>query len=391
MKAKSTFPKTLVYVKKMQVFSNAASILQTLNMAWAFQGCGLHVKLYPSAVGPQEKIVAELKIHHDLNSNNTPDFNFIHYKNKGFYGLHFRWSILKEWMSSEQKLFFVRDINEGIWISFLKKYMNKNHLFVYEMHDSTYLEFLNAKKIDDKTKKEKEKKVLHAADAIIYTGVHLKQIVDDLYAPSAPNFVAPPGYNPKIFTQLKEKENKSSSRELAYFGTLFPGKGVDVFLDALAVLPREFSGSIIGGNPESRLEALRLKALGLGLGERVRFWGQVSPHDIPKTLANADAIVIPFQTPTEFLSPIKLYESLALGLPIIATPMPALVELSKTLKSIAIADGCGHIAFAECVHRIFSDKEKVNSMLQYARKREGVQNWDERAASILYFMKSVFI
>lgn len=299
-------------------------------------------------------------------------------------------SILKEWMSSERKIFFVRDIDEGLWISLLKKYMNKKHFFVYEMHDSTYLEFLNAKNIDDKRKKEKEKKVLHAADAIIYTGTHLKKIVDDLYAPSAPNFVAPPGYNPKIFTQIKEKEDTSASHELAYFGTLFPGKGVDVFLDALAVLPHEFSGSIVGGNPGPRLEALKQKAHHLGLGERVRFWGQVSPHDIPKALANAAAIVIPFQTPTEFLSPIKLYESLALGLPIIATPMPAFVELSKTLKSLVIATRQDYEALAECIFNLFSDKEKFTALQKCAKKCDSVQSWDERAAMILDFLKSTF-
>jgi glycosyltransferase involved in cell wall biosynthesis len=96
-----------------------------------------------------------------------------------------------------------------------------------------------------------------------------------------------------------------------------------------------------------------------------------------------DAVVIPFQTSTEFLSPIKLYESLALGLPIIATPMPALVELSKTIKSLVVAADCTPKSLAKCIQTLFSDKDRLCITKEIARNRYEVYTWSTRAKMIL--------
>ena len=140
--------------------------------------------------------------------------------------------------------------------------------------------------------------------------------------------------------------------------------------------------------PAYRLDELKRRAQELALSGRVSFSGQVLPNMVPLALSGVDAIVIPFQTDTEFLSPIKLYEGLTLGLPIIATPTPALVELSQTIKSLVVAEYCSSESLAVCVQSLFSDNDRLNTVRGCAMKRNDVCTWKVRANKILESCKN---
>ena len=373
--------KSIFYVKKMQLPSNSASVLQTLNMVWAFAENNCSVKICINS--KDNDIARNIVSKYRLNRCFKPEFFCIKTKNKGIYSILFYLYFVKNWIFNKKSIFFARDLKEGYWISFFKKYLKRDHVFIYEMHDSVYLEKINSLKIDDLTIYQKENLVLNSADLVIYTGPYLKKIVESLYNPQSAGYVVPPGYNPNIFTPVMSEISRQDSFKLAYFGTLFPGKGVDVFLEALYELPHPYTGVVLGGNPAKRLEELQYKAKALGLGRRVRFFGQVPPSSVSTALMGVDAVVIPFQTSTEFLSPIKLYESLALGLPIIATPMPALVELSKTIKSLVVAADCTPKSLATCIQSLFSDKDRLCITKEIARNRYEVYTWSTRAKMIL--------
>lgn len=383
------FSKKLIYAKKIQILSNSASILQTLNMAWSFCHHGFDVDVVASISLKKKEIIKTIIRNYKLDAIKIPFFHCLRSKNKGLYGIFFRYNIAKFWIDREPKVFYARDIKESLYIMFLKKMIKRNHLFVYEMHDSIYLEYYCLNNIYDENRRKNELEVLSGADGIVYTGPYLKKIVEDLYKPVAPSLVAPPGYNPAIFKKIGKKTRSSSFIELAYFGTLFPNKGVDVFLDALSMLPSNYLGRIVGGNPAARLDELKKKIGDKGLEGRINFMGQVPPLDVPSALDGVDAIVIPFQSESEFLSPIKLYESLALGLPIIATPMPAIVRLSKEIRTIVLASGRSDVEISECISELFADKDRIALLQDWAQKRECVQTWDDRAGCILNFIESI--
>ena len=62
---------------------------------------------------------------------------------------------------------------------------------------------------------------------------------------------------------------------------------------------------------------------GLKLPENVQFWGRVEHRDLPAYARFWDVAMIPFREGrlTEAVDPIKLYEYLHLGLPVVATSM----------------------------------------------------------------------
>lgn len=61
------------------------------------------------------------------------------------------------------------------------------------------------------------------------------------------------------------------------------------------------------------------------------YLGKVSHEELPRALAGTDAFIFPYRVTrlTRAISPAKTYEALATGLPIVASPLPALAELGK--------------------------------------------------------------
>ncbi len=126
--------------------------------------------------------------------------------------------------------------------------------------------------------------------------------------------VIPFGVNIETFTPGPGR-SETGRVSLLFVGRLRHYKGLDVLLRALARLPGPRL-VIAGEGPEG--PRLRRLAARLGLGDRVRFAGNVSPADLPPLYRSADAFLLPATSPAEAFG-IVLLEAMASGLPCITT------------------------------------------------------------------------
>ncbi len=101
------------------------------------------------------------------------------------------------------------------------------------------------------------------------------------------------GVDPNVF-RPRETESSRELPIIGYAGRLVPEKGTDLVIDALAHLTRRAQLHIIGDGTE-RL-ALEQRASSLGIRDRVRFRGTVSPGEMPKALSELDILVVPSRT-----------------------------------------------------------------------------------------------
>jgi glycosyltransferase involved in cell wall biosynthesis len=118
---------------------------------------------------------------------------------------------------------------------------------------------------------------------------------------------------------------------LLFLGRLKHRKGVDVLLEAMALVPS--TGSIqlvIAGDGEERptLEALSAR---WGLQTRVRFVSAVFGTEKTYLLQNALATVVPSRLADAF--PLVVLESFAAGVPVIGTRVPGLEDLIEEEKT----------------------------------------------------------
>jgi glycosyltransferase involved in cell wall biosynthesis len=189
-------------------------------------------------------------------------------------------------------------------------------------------------------------------------------------------------YDPALFGQLADKAAARAELELeperpvvVYTGGLLVWKGVDVLIDAARALP-DVQFLIAGGMP-SDVERTRAHAEGLS---NVRIDGFQAPARVPLYLAAADLAVLPNRSQPEisakYTSPLKAFEYMASGLPIVASDLPSLREVLGEDSLTRFAQADDPASFAETI------SATLNAGL--AREPRGAEfTWSARAARLL--------
>lgn len=160
---------------------------------------------------------------------------------------------------------------------------------------------------------------------------------------------------------------------IAFTGAIVAMKLDLEMLAELARLRREWSFALVGpigpGEPNADISALTREP-------NIHLLGPRSYTELPDVLRAADAGLIPYRrnTLTESIFPMKVYEYLAAGLPVVATPLPALA----TVTEVATAPDAQGIA--ELLDRALVEDSPQR---RAARSRAAASHsWDQRLEEI---------
>jgi glycosyltransferase involved in cell wall biosynthesis len=204
----------------------------------------------------------------------------------------------------------------------------------------------------------RERRVWGSADGYVtLTAAHAAELADR-FGPRAAIAVVPDGVRLPPDRAFTWGGPRAARPVVAYAGHLYPWKGVDTLIEALARLP-EVDGRIVGGHPrEGDLGRLTALAASVGLGARVRFDGLVPPQAVAAALADGDVLVLPnvdTEVSARYTSPLKLFEYLAAGRPIVASRLPALAEiLEDGVNALLVTPGDPQ-AIADAIRRLLAD------------------------------------
>jgi D-inositol-3-phosphate glycosyltransferase len=204
-----------------------------------------------------------------------------------------------------------------------------------------------------------EKKVLEMADRIIAaTPAELSQLQFLYKAKGRRIVIIPPGVDTHRFYPIPADEAReyigvpSDRRILLFVGRIEPLKGLDVLLQAIALLRDQgildaipFCLLVIGGDPEVDLdnmstEMLRLQELreNYGLQDLVALLGKRSQDTLPYYYSAAEAVVVPSHY--ESFGMVAL-EAMACGSPVVASEVGGLAYLiqdGKTGYTVPVGD-----------------------------------------------------
>jgi len=147
-----------------------------------------------------------------------------------------------------------------------------------------------------------------------------------------------------------------------YYGRLSAEKGVPVLLKAFSKVKKQ-KLKIIGTGPEEK----NLKKLSeeLGLNKWVEFTGPVYGDELKKIVSGAQFVVVPSEWYDN--SPLVMYESLAMGKPVIGSNMGGIPELIKNGEDGYIFEQGNVDELMELLGRMIGDKTHLAALGKAAR------------------------
>jgi len=174
------------------------------------------------------------------------------------------------------------------------------------------------------------------------------------------------------------------SQQLAtYAGHLYAWKGIDTALDAAARLPG-VRFHIVGGTvPDVERARTRVRELGLA---NVRLEGHVAPGRVPTYLAAADVLLLPnsgrVPISARHTSPLKAFEYMAAGRPIVASDLPSLREIFENERSALLVTPDDGEQLARGIERLLEDRALGERLAGEGRRRVRSHTWRRRAEAI---------
>jgi glycosyltransferase involved in cell wall biosynthesis len=156
---------------------------------------------------------------------------------------------------------------------------------------------------------------------------------------------------------------------VGFVGNLRPWHGLETLVEAFALFHQRNANTrllVVGDGPirqglEEDLERRRLR-------EAVQFTGAVSHDAVPALLASMNVAVAPYpQSSCFYFSPLKVYEYMALGLPVVASRIGQLAEVIQHGHTGLLCPPGEAAGFAEAFERLREDPALGKRLGQAAR------------------------
>lgn len=199
--------------------------------------------------------------------------------------------------------------------------------------------------------------------------------------------VTPNGVNPERFAPSSATKSDEHHFTVGFLGTLKPWHGTATLLEAIALAQdQSWRCQIIGDGPQrDQLEAL---SIDLEINNQVEFRGRVAPENVPAALCDWDVAAAPYPEPQgsrgHYFSPLKLYEYMAAGLPVVASEVGEIPHVIDHGKTGILVPGSDPESLAAALTQLAGDSLTRKRMGQAARSVATAQHsWTSRAEQVL--------
>ena len=154
----------------------------------------------------------------------------------------------------------------------------------------------------------------------------------------------------------------------------------------MRLLPERFRLKIIGGGKATLNEVDEL-ITGIPQGrQRVTLTGHIPQGQIREYCAGAHISIIPQQESGGYFSPLKLNESLALGLPIVCTPLKVFERRKELVHQ---SEDCTPEALSKAILELAGNPEAVARLRARGIEEAIRRTWNSRASRILDFAQGL--
>lgn len=290
-------------------------------------------------------------------------------------------------LGSEVEIVFTKDPLIAFFFVVSKKIHRKK--VIYEIHKIEHVHFEKANSFVRMLTERIEKKALRGSYALITITTWLKN-----YAKRFNQNVlfSPDGFDSETF----KPKNKNTPRKklkipreytiLTYSGISFR-HGVETLVQSMKNFGKEEKIRIyfVGGLPKQIMKLKRISNE-LGISERIIFVGNVAHKRVPDYLNASDLLILPYSKDrfTEyFSSPLKLFEYMAVGKPIIATKVGCFNGILKNGENAILVEPGNPKALAEGMKKLLKNRKLAKRIANNAYKDSDKYTYKKRAEKIM--------
>ncbi len=199
--------------------------------------------------------------------------------------------------------------------------------------------------------------------------------------------VIPNGIDKNILMKNHNK-SKVNGNVISCVGRLVAGKQIDVLLDAVSLAKRRgvlVYIKIVGEGPEYK--KLRNQAENLGINDQISFLGRLAKNsDVYEVIRSSKVFCLPSEV--EGFG-ITLLETMALGVPFIASDIPVIREVTNGGTGGILCSPGDSAEYCDAIIRLLNRPEYRKKLANEGRQLSKQYNWDILSKRMLNLYKDV--
>jgi glycosyltransferase involved in cell wall biosynthesis len=167
-------------------------------------------------------------------------------------------------------------------------------------------------------------------------------------------------------------------RIVVYSGTVSNLKGIPYVVSAAKVLPDvDF---LLAGIIAQEFRNIELP-------KNMKLLGRKDQKEIPTLLQAADVLLLPHPKGEYSQSPMKLFEYMASGVPIVASKLPSLCEVLNDSNAVLVEPE-NPDSLVGGIEKVFSDRANAQTLAAQARGDVNEYTWEKRGGMIAAFIRA---
>jgi glycosyltransferase involved in cell wall biosynthesis len=190
--------------------------------------------------------------------------------------------------------------------------------------------------------------------------------------------------------ELPPFEKNENRPVVGHIGHLYKGRGTDLIIALAQALPG-IDFHIIGGTPED-IAYWKTKANNL---DNIFFHDYINPSRVPAFMQNCDILIAPYDKDrieiaggggniAQWISPLKIFNYMSSGKPIICSDLPVLREILEDNKTALLCPSGDVIAWQTAVQRLCDDPLLAKQIGQQAKEKFLANyTWAKRAEAVI--------
>ncbi len=290
---------------------------------------------------------------------------------------------------------FTMDFSFLYFLSLMPGFLKPKIKIIFEAHKIYH-------KASKKVNFNQEKRSLNQADLFITnSGGTKKGLIDFFNIPDNKILVLHNGVDIKNFKKQKpdynflkkEYEINKNVKIIIYTGSFLPWKGVEYLVYAFNYIKdKNVKLLLIGGSGEDkeRIEKLTLSSKNK---KNIVIRSFINQQELIKLLSISKIAILPNNLSNEgvnYTSPLKAFEYLAMGLPVVASRLPSMMEIFKERVNCLFFTPEDPKDLANKIKILLKDKSLCMNISKNNLNKSKEYSWENRSKKLINFIKEDF-